>query len=1027
MSNKLLLIGIDKYKYHPELTTCVKDVTDFRNVLLEKYDFVESEMYELFNDKATNKNIQDALSGYCKTLSIDDNLVIFFSGHGSYSIVEERGFWIPVDGSKDYTTWIPNETILTFIQKMRCRHIFLISDSCFSNSLLLHDSSKSITEYNKRASRWALTSAFDESYSPKDPNSNSLFAESIIEFLEEANSDFRISKLIEHVKDSFSINVLQAPQGCPLKVSGHKGGEMILTVKNEIDDRVLKGYGNFSNVLKLYKRNANFEEISTYEDKTNRIGFQLFKEIDSIVKRLTYYLYLYSGIIQSQTLQYLKTNFPSVLGNNNLIIFLPKELDQVNVEKRKNNIKNKFKPVNIFYIDEFIRNACTPAFIDADENKQFLQISNFILPTYYNSSNRNIESLVEHWQYSLSEPILVIKGTGGIGKTTFAQYIVDNIITNSPLTSVLFIDSVKIKDNLIRRNRYVEQLGIYNFYEALFNHDDSTEDKLTEEVFRLNLDAGNIILVIDGLDEVISKIPNFNVDIFLKSISVKSNELGGGKVIITCRTHFWNQANNVSSHFKEIELRPFDIKQTTEFFAKSFESNRKREKALKFADEFKFSDSENENVYHPYVLDIIRTIIDTENEAIELDLTEFSSSILNNSVKNDYIIYRVCDRERKRIGQISIDEQLRFFIYLASERRSNIQILNFKKEIELALGKQIDNINIEAFKSHPFLQKNGNSITFRYDFFAEVFKSIYLANFFNLSNDFKALTDTFLDIIGENCWYGSSLNSEVVKRIKGWSEDDYLFVSEIVDKVTLIDNINIDRKREVIANVFNIALLINHRFNSNDIDSNTMLLKAIFEKHINQIDNLCIINLNTENNLKFNFSSLKINSAYIDGYNSFYECSFNDETKFYNSHILNIDSKTKNTKLPNSIFIDCIYDKNIAEAINDFYEEQKSNTDRAKIFINSFFHLFYTNGRLGRQWEEKIIKPRFKGVDKYNYGYKKVIKILKQHEVLLSADEKDGVKLFISDEHKGDVVRYVKDGTISHIIAVLIKVFSEIE
>ena len=596
MSNKLLLIGIDKYKHHQDLSTCIKDVCDFRNVLLEKFDFTEQETYELFNEKATNKNIQDALSGYGKTLKIEDNLIIFYSGHGSFSSSEERGFWIPSDGTNEYTTWIPNETIITFLQRMRCKHIFVISDSCFSNSLLLHDTSKTLSEYNKRASRWALTSAYDESYSPKDPNSNSLFAESIIEFLEHTDSDFRISKLIEYVKDNFTGNVLQAPQGCPIKVNGHKGGELVLAIKNEIDERALKGYSDFHNVLMLYKRNAKYEEVVSFEDKNNKIGFQLYKELDSIVKRLTYYLYLYSGITQTQTFRYLREKYSTIFSNS-LIIFLPKELNQIDLDKRKNNIKNKFKPTNIFYIDEFIRSACTPSLVDETDDQQFLQISNFIIPSYYNETNENIASVIEKWQYSYSEPILVVKGTGGIGKTTLAQYIVDIIISKSPYTSILFIDSVKIKDNLIRRNKYVEQLGVYNFYEALFNHDDSTEYKLSEETFRLNLDAGNILLVIDGLDEVISKIPNFNVDIFLKSILDTSNELGGGKVIITCRTHFWNQAYNVNKQFEVIELKPFDRNQTQEFFRKSFDNTKKRERALKLADEFKFSDPENQNVY----------------------------------------------------------------------------------------------------------------------------------------------------------------------------------------------------------------------------------------------------------------------------------------------------------------------------------------------------------------------------------------------------------------------------------------------
>lgn len=1025
MSNKLLIIGVDKYKFHTELATCVKDVTDFRNILLEKYDFDEGDIYELLNEKATNKNIQDALSGYGKILNNNDNLIIFFSGHGSYSRSEERGFWIPFDGTKEYTTWIPNETIIAYLNRIQSKHIFVISDSCFSNSLLLHDSAKSLNDYNNRPSRWALTSAFDESYSPKDSNTNSLFAESIIKFLEESDADFRISQMIEYVKTCFLNNVLQTPQGSPIKVSGHKGGELILTIKDEIDNRALKGYKDFKKVLGHYKRNAKFEEVAVYEDRTIRVGFQLFKELDPIVKRANYYLYLYSGIVQTQTYKYLKENYPQIFTNLNLIIFLPKEQNQKDLEKRKNNIKSKFKPVNIFYIDEFIRTACTPVNNDSEPNSLFLQISNFILPSYYNSSNSDINVLIDKWQYSLSEPILVIKGSGGIGKTTFAQYIVDKITSNSPFATVLFIDSVKIKDNLIRRNRNIEQLSIYNFYEALFNQDEPLENKLSEDIFRLNLDAGNIILVIDGLDEVISKIPNFSTEAFLKSISETSNELGGGKVIITCRTHFWPQIVNERTNFEIIELRPFDKKQAKEFFSKSLDSDKKRSKALKLADEFKFTDNDNENAYHPYVLDIIRSILELSDDTVELDLTEFSSSILNPKIKNDYIIYRVCDRERKRIGQINIDDQLKFFIYLAIERRSIVYLSNFKKEIETALGKNIDNINIEAFKSHPFLVKNTNSISFRYDFFADIFKGIYVASYFNSNNSEIVLTNAFVEIISESCWLDSGLNYEIVRRIKDWTELELLFISELIEKVVSDDFINKEKKREIIANIFNIVLLINHKRNSNDIEANTTLLRSIFEKRKSVIENLCIINLNTDKHVRFNFSGLQIIEAYINGYNSFYDCSFNNETKFINSYILNVESGRNINKIPDYIFKDCFYDKNVADAIDDFKNTKKNNTDKAKSFINSFFHLFYSNGKLGRQWEEKVIMPRFKGVDKYNYGYKNVMKILKNNDVILSAVEMEGIKLFVNDKYKSDVVRFVKDGTISPIIAKLIKDFSE--
>lgn len=56
--NHLLIIGINNYpKFeHPKniLPSCVKDVIDFKFVLMEKYFFEKENIDELIDDKATN-------------------------------------------------------------------------------------------------------------------------------------------------------------------------------------------------------------------------------------------------------------------------------------------------------------------------------------------------------------------------------------------------------------------------------------------------------------------------------------------------------------------------------------------------------------------------------------------------------------------------------------------------------------------------------------------------------------------------------------------------------------------------------------------------------------------------------------------------------------------------------------------------------------------------------------------------------------------------------------------------------------
>lgn len=1024
MSNKLLIIGIDKYANHKLLKSSVRDVLDFKNILLEKYYFNEENVYELIDEKATSMNIQDALNGYSKTTSIDDNLIIFFSGHGGFENKSERGFWIPVDGGTEYTSWIPNETVIALINNIKCKHIFLICDCCFSNSLLISSGTKGSIDYSKYPSRWALTSAFAEA-KDSDEASNTLFTETILSYLDNAQSDVRVSELIEEVKRFFLTNLFQQPQGYPLLSNGHKGGEFVFETKQEIDNRTIKGYNDFNRTLQIFKRISQFTELSTYEDKSKKIGFQIFQEVDSVVKKLTYYLYLYEGINQTQTLKYLQENFSQIFKEKNLLIFFPKEKKLINPESRKKNINEKFKPINLFYIDDFIREQCTPKIIQEDKSK-FLSISNFILPIFNKGiENDTIDNYLIDWFEKTNEPIFVVKGTGGIGKTTFSQYIADITQKKYANTSVLFIDSLLIKDQLLKSSQN-GKFKLYNFYEALCAITDSISEKLSEDIFRINIDVGNILLIIDGLDEVISKIPNFNVKEFLNSIHESSNSIGGGKVIITCRTYFWDSLDFTEDNLRIIELEPFNLEQTRSFFEKSFDSDEgKIKKAIKLANEFKYPKTENKNTYDPYVLDIIRSLIISEKETIEVDLSLFSSKILKNNIKNDYIIYRVCERECRRVGQVKVDVQITFFTYLAVEKRGVIYSQNLREEIVQALGKQINLTNAEAFKAHPFIKDNGSSLTFRYDFLGDLFRSIYVCSYFDFNSGITLISNFFMEIISENCWFGSALNIEITNRLEHWNDDDILLVSDFIEQINKIDEFPTQKKRKVIANIFNLSLAINHKFYSNDIYRNTELLSKMFVKSNIYIDNLSVANIGEDQNIRFDFSGLTINNSIIDNYDNFWNCSFDEKSIFISCHLINLTLRKKNSDVSKAKFIDCTYDTNVESSLKKVELNDVNRIEQTKIFINDFFHLFFSNGRLGRQWEDKVIKPRFYGINKFNHDYKKTIRVLKRNGLLLIKEEKEGTKLFFDEKYKEDINKFIKDGTMSDFIKTLIKELAE--
>lgn len=1016
MANKLFLIGINQYKHQSDLASCVKDVNDFKAILLDKFDFEEGNIYELKDTMATSKAIQDAFKGYSKTLGVDDNLIIFFSGHGEYEELYDRGYWVPYE-AEDYTQFIPNTTIIDLIDKIKCKHLILISDSCFSNSILRIGATRNTSEYFEKSSRWALASAFYEARDA-DEYSNTLFAEAIIEALSHATKDIRFSEVVETVKKRFEVNSFQTPQGAPLSLQNHHGGEFIFKIVESHDERNLKGYVDFKKILQFYKRNSLFTEISTFEDKSNKIGYQLFNEVDDVLGMSTYYLYLYEGINQTRTLANLKLAHAEAF-ESRLVIFIPIEKDQKNIEIRKNNIKEKFNPVSVFYIDDFIREHCTPTVIQDDDSK-YLNINNFITPEINSGGNViSLDKYFRSWHKQSENPILVIKGGGGIGKTTLAYHFADKLIKYNPSNYVLFIDSILIKDSLLK-NKNRENLNLYNFYEALFDITENIQEKLSEDLFQLNVDAGNILIIIDGLDEIISKIPNFDTANFLRSIQLSSNDLSNGKIIITCRSYFWDVSEFDEDSFSVIELEPFTEEQTKEFFKKSFELNTaKISKSIKLANDFKFPAQNNKNIYHPYVLDIIRSIVDSESNLKDFELSELKSNYLSKDINNDYITYRVCDREIKRVGQIPVDEQVTFFIYLSVNRRGLVQANNLEHEIECALEKKVNRTNVEAFKSHPFLDCKSNVISFKYDFLSDLFKSIYISRFFNFDNCYDVVDAEFIDIVYESCSYGSPISIDVSKRIYSWDEENFLLVSDFITQVR--GNWKSSKMNKVLANIFNLCLTINHEYCPNDIDNNTMLLKNIFSIKLNNLDGMNLIDLNFDKNIKFNFEGLEVSNSIIDNFGNFWKCKFDKKTKFINSELLNLNSKVRNSVLDKSSFVDCVFDSDLDATLNRMETNMDNKIEKMKIFVHDFFHLFVSNGRLGRQWEHKVISPRFPGINKCNLSYKKVIDAFKNNNLILITDELGKVKLAITDDNKANVNNYLKDGTLSDPIATVIK------
>ena len=109
------------------------------------------------------------------------------------------------------------------------------------------------------------------------------------------------------------------------------------------------------------------------------------------------------------------------------------------------------------------------------ENTRF-PLSNFVEPFIQKEDGNVIEfNYIDNWLVSDHNPILVFKGSGGIGKTTVAKHVASLVYEKYPFSTVIFIDFQQIVNELIRISRDNTSLDLYQFYEA--NHTSNNINK----------------------------------------------------------------------------------------------------------------------------------------------------------------------------------------------------------------------------------------------------------------------------------------------------------------------------------------------------------------------------------------------------------------------------------------------------------------------------------------------------------------------------------------------------------------------
>jgi len=224
-----ILIGVEEYN-DPNINNLdfpIDDAERLHQTLTTYYTFEPDNVVLLKNPSYTE--IISTFDNMSKVLNENDNLLIFYAGHGYWDEGTSLGYWLPSDALKTSTAnWMRNSTLRDYISSFKAKHTLLIADACFSGGIFKTRSAFNTNEMALKKlydlpSRKAMTSG-----ALKEVPDQSAFLEYLNKRLENNDQKYMSSEvLFIETRPAVLNNSSNVPQYGTIKDTGDEGGEFI--------------------------------------------------------------------------------------------------------------------------------------------------------------------------------------------------------------------------------------------------------------------------------------------------------------------------------------------------------------------------------------------------------------------------------------------------------------------------------------------------------------------------------------------------------------------------------------------------------------------------------------------------------------------------------------------------------------------------------------------------------------------------------------------------------------------------------
>lgn len=235
-----LVIGNNHYERMPALRTPHNDARRIADILSDRYGFSTKLLLD-----ADEEEIKRAIHALNVSATEDDNILIYFAGHGHMDRVSERarlrGYWLPTNADREQdVNWVDNWWITDHLDAADARRALVIADSCyggiFSTDLPIGPVTQlpplveaDLAKKLERRARFVLASGgvapvIDATSASAD---HSIFANAFIDVLETNSGSMSVVELYGRVFDRMyasleKVGIEQEPELRVIRAAGHE-------------------------------------------------------------------------------------------------------------------------------------------------------------------------------------------------------------------------------------------------------------------------------------------------------------------------------------------------------------------------------------------------------------------------------------------------------------------------------------------------------------------------------------------------------------------------------------------------------------------------------------------------------------------------------------------------------------------------------------------------------------------------------------------------------------------------------------